>query len=1128
MPHRHPALALCCHLLVAVWGATAAANDAPLGVRVPEGFEVTLYADDDLAHDIYSLTVDPRGRVVVSGPGYVKILHDDDGDGRADRATLYSNQPRSGAQGMLFLGDTLYCSGDSGLLRLRDADGDDVADGSPESLLAPLHVREHGIHGIVQGPDGWLYIACGNDAGVDSRHAMAASSPVKEPLCGAVLRVSPDGQQCEVIAHGFRNSYDLAFDAWGRLFLVDSDGERDHHLPWYSETRLFDVAIGMEHGWLKQGWQRSWNRPASFYDNVARAAELGRGSPTGLVAYRHDRFPAQYRGGLFSCCWTLGRVYFLPLEPHGASVVSQPQVFMQTTGDVGFAPVDVAIDPAGDLLVAIGGRGARGGVFRVSHRSDAQPPRDDRANDDPLHVVLNAPQPLSSWSRAAWMPLAAGLGADALAAAIGDASLESRQRVRAVEILVELFDGPSLDAARRAVALDDPATTARVAWALGRRTMDAETTGLVAELTGHADVQVTRAAWEALLRQPMLDSTAAPQPHWRAGLASASRRVRSAVVLAAQGPGAASFARAIPELPEQGSPREVLGYLRVVGLDAESDEATLTKRVRAALSLFVETRDPELRIESVRWLQQALGDVDVSVAPPEPVGYVPANADRWSEALRHETAVTLAGHFPSRHAELDKELGRLLAMLAVDVPGLPDKIVERCTDESPANEDIHYLMVLSRLPGERSDGVTRRTAKALLALDEKMQAAGWHPSRNWPDRIGETFDNLRQNDPALGASLIDDESFGRAAHALYAGRLEGEDRLRAARRLLAVAAKADDEDEEAWSPELVDILSDLPADELLPALRTRWDDYRLRDAIARVLTRWPREEDRPRLIEALGSTRPDVSRAAAEALQKLQAHGAPHEVAAALRALRQFGVAEKDSAAALTSVEPFQQYRPHRKALVELLQHWSGLSYGNLEDADDSLAGAFAEWYAWFAEAHPDVAAEALSGRLGADAAAWHTRLATVDWSAGDAERGERVFEKRSCHRCHRGRSRLGPDLTGAASRMTREDLFTAIVDPSRDVAPLYRTTLIATRSGRVYHGLVVYESPDGTLLQTDPDTTVRITGEELLVQQPSSQSLMPNGLLEGASDQELADLYAYLRTLVPEGAATADAVRSE
>lgn len=40
-----------------------------IGVRVPDGFEVTEFAGDELAHDIYSMTIDSKGRVVVSGTG---------------------------------------------------------------------------------------------------------------------------------------------------------------------------------------------------------------------------------------------------------------------------------------------------------------------------------------------------------------------------------------------------------------------------------------------------------------------------------------------------------------------------------------------------------------------------------------------------------------------------------------------------------------------------------------------------------------------------------------------------------------------------------------------------------------------------------------------------------------------------------------------------------------------------------------------------------------------------------------------------------------------------------------------------------------------------------------------------
>src|SRR5438128_5323407 len=113
------------------------ADNVQHGLRVPPGFEVTEFADSKLANDIFSMTLDPRGRVVVSGRGYIRVLVDDDGDGRADRAINFADGPKDGAQGMLWEGDTLYVTGDGGLRRYRDRDGDGRADG-PSELLLPL------------------------------------------------------------------------------------------------------------------------------------------------------------------------------------------------------------------------------------------------------------------------------------------------------------------------------------------------------------------------------------------------------------------------------------------------------------------------------------------------------------------------------------------------------------------------------------------------------------------------------------------------------------------------------------------------------------------------------------------------------------------------------------------------------------------------------------------------------------------------------------------------------------------------------------------------------------------------------------------------------------------------------
>ncbi|MEX0586942.1 MAG: PVC-type heme-binding CxxCH protein, partial [Pirellulales bacterium] len=452
-----------------VWAACAVAAGAQgQGFNVPDGFEVSLFAGDDLAHDIYSMTIDAQGRVVVAGRGYVKILHDDNRDGRADRATLFSDRPKSGAHGMYFDGPDLICTGDDSVMKLRDTNGDGLADGAPE-IWTRLRHPEHGANGVVKGPDGWIYIICGNDAEVNEKHASTPYSPVKKPNCGAVVRIAPDGKQSEVFADGFRNPYDLDFNERGHLFTVDADGERDQYLPWYAPTRLFDVAQGRHHGWVLRGWTRSWNRPAYFFDSVERVLEIGRGSPTGLLVYRHRQFPKEYRGGVFSACWTLGTIYHLPLAPSGSSYTSKKEVFMQTTGQIGFAPVDLAVGPEGDLFVAIGGRGTQGSVFRVRYTKtplpkQPQPPKDD---NEALVQVLHADQPLASWSRARWVPMAKRLGDKAFLKDLRGFANDASRDVRSIEVLTELFDGLPADVIERLAKTKLATVRARTAWALG-------------------------------------------------------------------------------------------------------------------------------------------------------------------------------------------------------------------------------------------------------------------------------------------------------------------------------------------------------------------------------------------------------------------------------------------------------------------------------------------------------------------------------------------------------------------------------------------------------------------------------------------------------------------------------------
>src|SRR5712692_8228628 len=102
-------------LLLLLNPVLAWADNVQVGLRLPPGFEVTEFADSALANDIFCMTIDPRGRVVVSGRGYLRILVDDNLDGKAECAIDFAAGPKDGAQGLWWEGARLYFTGYGGL-----------------------------------------------------------------------------------------------------------------------------------------------------------------------------------------------------------------------------------------------------------------------------------------------------------------------------------------------------------------------------------------------------------------------------------------------------------------------------------------------------------------------------------------------------------------------------------------------------------------------------------------------------------------------------------------------------------------------------------------------------------------------------------------------------------------------------------------------------------------------------------------------------------------------------------------------------------------------------------------------------------------------------------------------------
>jgi putative membrane-bound dehydrogenase-like protein len=1059
-----------------------------LGLKVAPGFRVSLYADETIANDIYAMTLDASGRVAVTTQGDIRILHDDNGDDRADRAEVFA-RTATGGMGMCFDGNELWFCGDGWLSRYRDADGDGRADGPPQHIV-PLQFAEHGGHAMRRGPDGFWYVIGGNDSGISRRHITAANSPVRDPQAGGMLRLSPDGLSSEVIAHGFRNPYDFDFNPSGDLFTYDSDVERDYFLPWYTPTRLFHVAHGGNHGWRLTGFLRSWSRLPYFLDAVDVLDPVGRGSPTGVACYRHSRFPERYRGGLFVLDWTFGKVYFFPLDAHGATYRTRAEVFIEPTGTQGFDPTDVVVTPDGALLISIGGRKTRGAVYRVEplERTGAA------ASSSERDAVLLAPQPLDAWSRARWIPLARKLGREPFAAAVRDESLGAPARVRAVEVLTELFGGLPVDAVGAASRSESTEVRARVAWSLGRVSA-VDGLSILGALAQDRTPVVRRAALDALLDRQNDAPADVVRAAIVANLGRPDKRVRQAAARLAARLGDDAWRAILRPDSDRGRLTHALAAAWRNDLGAALDAAVETLKSRPS---------DQTALDAARLIELVLGDYNLASPPVEVfTGYSPAREVATETRVRVLQAVRPV--FPSGNADVDTELSRLLAMLVDDDPAMLERVASRWTDSSTATADFHYLVVFARLAGPRVTDQARRGAAVLLGLDGKLRGQEQRSKQTWTERLAELVAQLTRRDDRLAEALLDSPLFVKPAHVALAAVLDPAHRRTAARRF-ADAVKNDPDFE--WSGPLVGLWSDLPADEARPLWRSHADDPGLRDAIVLKLVEPPEPVDRARFLAGLDSVQPQVVAACLTALGRLPVDHSAQQLVPLLELLRR--------------LEGEPRSAGLRAQTLAMLERQSGQSWLIKEDANApaALRHAYAPVFEWFRSQHPELA-RALDADEDGGLAAWDAVRGRIDWSAGAAATGERVFRARACHTCHTGSSRIGPDLAGVAARFARDDLFAAIVAPNSDVAPPYRVTLVETRNGRVIAGIVVFESADGLIVQTGASETVRIAAADIASRQPGKRSLMPAGLLNDLSPGDYADLYAYLRTLGASRAAT-------
>jgi len=146
----------------------------------------------------------------------------------------------------------------------------------------------------------------------------------------------------------------------------------------------------------------------------------------------------------------------------------------------------------------------------------------------------------------------------------------------------------------------------------------------------------------------------------------------------------------------------------------------------------------------------------------------------------------------------------------------------------------------------------------------------------------------------------------------------------------------------------------------------------------------------------------------------------------------------------------------------------------------------------------------------------------------GNVARGRALFfaeSRTACANCHSvdgSSSKAGPDLFAVGDKFPRRDLIRAVLEPSAEIAVGYGTTIVDTKSGEAYLGVLKNSTAETLELMGADGKRVRIAMREIKEQRGSAVSLMPDGLQMGLSRQEFTDLIEFLATLKqPESALT-------
>ncbi len=309
------------------------------GFVVPEGLEVILWAQEPMIQKPVQMNWDAQGRLwVVSSTTYpqikpgdgtkdqVVVLEDTDGDGKADKSTVFAENLHIPTA--VIPGDGgVYVANSTEVLFLKDTNGD-LKEDERTVILSGFGTEDthHLLHTMRHGPEGLLYFL----QSIYIHSHIETPHGVRRLMGGGVWEFRPETRRLEILSKGLINPWGFEFDKWGQSFATDGAG----------------------------GEGLNYIFPGSVFKTSPGAARtlsgLSPGQPKqcGLEYLDDPHWPEEWRGTWVTNDFRGNRVNRFKLTASGSGYIAKQEPDVLASNHRAFRPIDVRTGPDGALYIA--------------------------------------------------------------------------------------------------------------------------------------------------------------------------------------------------------------------------------------------------------------------------------------------------------------------------------------------------------------------------------------------------------------------------------------------------------------------------------------------------------------------------------------------------------------------------------------------------------------------------------------------------------------------------------------------------------------------------------------------------------------------------------------------------------